>query len=487
MVSLLTISAASRSAETNVIELSLSEAIRLALEHNLDIQIERVGPEIARYQLQLAYAPYDPLFDFSAVHSYSASPGGTDEQNRRFAGTKTDRDAFSTGLQGILPSGLTYNLTGDLSRRTGTDPSGDFATSSGQAGIALRQPLLKNLWIDRTRLDIRLSKNQVKSSEFALRLRMMEIMNSVELTYYGLILARENVKVQEQALQLAERLVKDNEKRVQVEALAELDAKQSLSQLEVRRSDLLVAQRNVLLQENALKGLLADNYGNWPNTTIVPMETLVAVPSQFDLRASWERGLEKRPDVLQARVAVENTGLVGKFYHNQLFPQLDLVGSYGRTGLGDGYSGALAGIRDGDTPFYSYGAVVTLPLTMRAARSNYKITKAEQKRAVLTLKGVEQRVMQDIEDAIRVADTSFRRVATTKQATLFAQEALDGEQKKLDSGKTTTFVVLQLQRDLTAARSAEVQALAEYNRALSQLAFQEGTTLERHKVNLEIE
>src|SRR6185295_413753 len=98
MVSLFTITAASRSAETNVIELSLSESIKLALEHNLDIQIERVAPEIARYELQLAYAPYDPLFDLAAVHSYNASPGGTDEQNRRFVGTKTDRDAFSSGL-----------------------------------------------------------------------------------------------------------------------------------------------------------------------------------------------------------------------------------------------------------------------------------------------------------------------------------------------------------------------------------------------------
>lgn len=474
-------------ADTNVVELSLADCIKLALEHNLAIQIERIGPEIARYQLQLAYAPYDPLFDFSAVHSYSASPGGTDEENRRFPGTETDRDTFSSGLRGILPTGLTYSLVGDVSRRTGTDPSGNFASSSGQAGIVLRQPLLKNLWIDRTRLEIRLSKNQLKSSELALRLRMMDVMNFVELTYYNLILARENVKVQEQALQLAERLVADNEKRVQVQALAELDAKQSHSQLEVRKSDLLSAQRNVLLQENAIKGLLAGSYATWKDTTIVPTERLTAVPQDFDLQESWERGLERRPDVLQAQVELESLGIVGKFHRNQLFPQLDLVGSYGRTGLGDGYSSAFAGIREGDTPFHSYGAVITLPLSMRAARSNYKINQSEQKRALYFLQGIQQQVMREIEDAIRVAETSFQRVATTRRATVFAQEALEGEQQKLDSGKTTTFVVLQLQKDLTTARSAEVQALADYNRALAQLSLQEGSTLERHKVNINVE
>jgi outer membrane protein TolC len=315
----------------------------------------------------------------------------------------------------------------------------------------------------------------------------METIHAVELTYYSLILTRENVKVQEQALQLADRLVADNKKRVQVEALAELDAKQSQSQLEVRRSDLLAAQRNVLLQENSLKSLLAGEYEAWKDTTIVPTETLLAVPRDFDVEESWERGLARRPDVQQARLIVEDLGLIGKFNYNQLFPQLDLVGSYGQSGLGRGYSGAMAGMRDGDFPSYSYGAVVTLPLTMRGARSNYKINRAEQKRAKLTAQGVEHQVMRDIEDAIRVAETSLQRVGTTRSATLFAQEALEGEQKKLDSGKTTTFVVLQLQRDLTAARSAEVQALADYNRALAQLALQEGATLERHKVNLEIE
>jgi outer membrane protein len=487
MMALLTCGAAAGAEKTNVVELSLAECVELALDHNLDIQITRVAPEIARYELELAYAPYDPFFDFSAVHSYSASPGGIDEENRRFPGTKTDQDAFRSGLRGVLPTGLTYSLSGDLARRTGTDGSGNFATADGEAAISLRQPLLKNLWIDSTRLEIRISKNRVKTSELLLRLRVMEILHLVELSYYNLILARENEKVQQQALQLAEQLVADNQKRVKVEAMAELDAKQSQSQLEVRKSDLVAAQRNVLLQENALKSLLAGEYETWQGASIVPTETLLAVPRDFDVQDSWERGLAQRPDVLRAKIVTEDLGLIGRFHRNQLFPQLDLVGGYGHSGLGRGYSGALTGMRDGDTPFYSYGAVVTLPLSMRAARSNYKINRAEQKRARLALEGVEHEVMREIEDAIRVAQTSFQRVATTRSATVFAQEALEGEQKKLDSGKTTTFVVLQLQRDLTTARSAEVQALADYNRALAQLALQEGATLERHKVDLRVE
>jgi hypothetical protein len=136
MMAFLTFGAVTRAEETNILELSLAECIELALEHNLDIQIDRIRPEIARYQLELAYAAYDPLFDFSAIHSHDESPGGLDDQNRPFVGSKTDQDSFRSGLRGILPTGLSYSLNGDLSRRTGSDPFGNLPPiAGGEAGI----------------------------------------------------------------------------------------------------------------------------------------------------------------------------------------------------------------------------------------------------------------------------------------------------------------------------------------------------------------
>jgi len=92
----------------------------------------------------------------------------------------------------------------------------------------------------------------------------------------------------------------------------------------------------------------------------------------------------------------------------------------------------------------------------------------------------------DIEDAVKLAQTNFERVDATKQARLYAEAALEAEQKKLENGKSTSFNVLFLQRDLTQARSAEIQALTEYNRALSQLSLKEGTTLERNRLKIDI-
>ena len=105
---------------------------------------------------------------------------------------------------------------------------------------------------------------------------------------------------------------------------------------------------------------------------------------------------------------------------------------------------------------------------------------------MLTLKKLEQTIMVQIDNDIKQAESSFQQVAATRTAREYAAAALDAEQKKLESGKSTTFTVLQMQRDLTTARGNEIQALDNYNKALSQLSLDEGTTLQRLGINVEV-
>jgi outer membrane protein TolC len=175
-----------------------------------------------------------------------------------------------------------------------------------------------------------------------------------------------------------------------------------------------------------------------------------------------------------------------KFQRNQLFPQLDLNGTFGRNGNSGVYSEVFGQIRDSSGPFYSVGAEFRIPLGNQAARSNYKITKAQRTQALLRLKQLEQTIMVGIEDAVGTANGNYERVKATREASSYADEALKAEQKKLENGKSTNFEVLQLQKNLTTARSAEIQALADYNNALAALAASEGTTLERLNLSLEV-
>lgn len=514
-------------AQTNtnkVRELSLEESLEIALKHNLGIQITRLSPEIARFTLKATYGSYDPSFSISGQHDYSLSPGGVDAQGRNFAGNETESDSFRSGLQGLLPWGLNYSLGGSVSDTYGTRPtttldfsrpyvvtnnytdlntgevlsfaSTNYATvlardpfenTSGNMGfLQLRQPLLKNFWTDSTRLQIVLNRHNLKSSELDLRSQVMTTVTAVERAYYNLIFAQENIVVMQKALELAERLLAENRKRVEVGALAPLDEKQAEAQAAASRADLIDAIGTEDTRQRVVKALISDNYSAWQDVRIKPTVTMVAVPERFSLQESWNRGLTQRPDVLQQRIALEKQGAILKFQKNQLYPQLDLVGTYGYNASGREFSGAFDQLGNGDNPFYSYGAQLTVPLSRTSARNSYKSAKATREQIDLQLRQLEQNVLIEIENAIAVANTAFQRVQATREARVYAEAALDAEQKKLESGKSTSFEVLRLQRDLTSARSNEIRALADYNISLADEAFTEGTTLERRNVSVEV-
>src|ERR1019366_2373263 len=147
---------------------------------------------------------------------------------------------------------------------------------------------------------------------------------------------------------------------------------------------------------------------------------------------------------------------------------------------------ALYQLGDGSRPFYSYGAQLTFPIGNTGARATYKKSKLAMEQYGLMLKKLEQAIMTTIDNDINQAQSSYQQVAATRAASEYAAEALDAEQKKLESGKSTTYTVLQMQRDLTTARGNEIQALATYNKALAQLSLDEASTLQRLGINVEV-
>ena len=494
-VSLIGMSVVRLPAQTNEVRaLTLEDVIKLALEHNLDVQIERVNPEISYFNLNAAYAPYDPTFSFRAQQRYISNPGGFDA-NTGLPAPATDSytESFEPGLSGTLPTGLAYNFSADLADRT----SGTYYDTNGvsqnrgneyhpTASVDLSQPILRNFWIDATRQNIQVNKKTLKISELGVQGRIMDVINRVEQTYYDLIFAIENVKVQEKALELADRLLSENKRRVQVGALAPLDEKQAESQVAGSRADLLSAHRDLDLQENILKSLITDDYKLWYNINLRPEEKLIAVRENLNVLESWGHGMTQRPDLLQAQIDLERRDIVLRYQHNQLFPQLDLIGSYGRNGLEKHFDSALENISDDKYPTYSYGVLFSIPLSNRGPRNQYRTAKSDKEQALLQFKKLEQSIMVQIDDSVKSAQTSFQRVDATKQARLYAEAALEAEQKKLENGKSTSFVVLQLQRDLTTARSQEIRALADYNKSLAQLSFNEGTVLERNHLTVDV-
>ena len=465
--------------------MSLLDCIQEALQHNLDVQIQRYNPRISLYNLNAAYSGYDPTLNISGQHDYNTQPGGSFSQysTNPIPARVTEADSFNSGLGGTLPWGLKYDFTGNIADTTS---SANPESTAGTIGVSLTQPLLKNFWMDTTRLNIRVAKNRLKNSEQGLRQQIITSVTAVENAYYELIYALENVEVQQEALKLAQTQLDQDNQRVQIGTLAILSVQQDESQVAQSHANLIAAQYTLVTDQNSLKNLLADtNYTQWHDTDIQPKETLTAPVQTFNLQESWRKGMTERPDLLQAQLNVEQQGIELKFYRNQLFPELDLTGTYGFNGASREFSGTFGQFNEGNAPYYSYGAQMTVPLSNVGPRNQYKSNRATLQQVTLQLKQFEQNVLVEIDNAVKQAQSNYQSVEATKQARIYAEAALDAEQKTYAVGKATTFEVLTYQNNLTAARSQEIRALANYNEALANLAAQEGATLERNDITIE--
>ncbi len=310
------------------------------MQQNFDVQIERYQPQISLYNLRAAYGGYDPAFSISGQHNYDVAPSRFNSSlTNQTPPTVSDANTFNSGLTGTLPlSGLQYTFSGNIAEQYGNQGGLPFDSSFGSIGVTLTQPLLKNFWIDSTRLTIRLAKNQLKNDEQGVRQQLITSVTAVINAYYELIFAQQNVQVQQQALDLAQTQLDQDNQRVQIGTLAILSVQQDESQVAQAKASLIAAQSTLDTDQNALKNLLTDNYSKTHDVDIQPTATLEAPQQSFDLQNSWGKGMTERPDLLQSRLSVERQGIQLKFDRNQLFPELDLLGSYG-------FNGAVQGIR----------------------------------------------------------------------------------------------------------------------------------------------
>jgi outer membrane protein TolC len=482
--------------------LSLRTCFDLALDRNLDLRIEHLQVEMAGDELSSAYGVYSPNFKLDATHDYATVLGDYDE--RKFNSYFTDQnvtDELGIDLNGKVPFGFSYDLSSAVSKdQTFTDfrsdpeyatnfPGGIRSTNDHDAvvDLKLRQHLLKDFWIDADREVLLARRADLKISQQALRFQIMTTLLAVELAYYDLIAAREEVQVQEKTLELRQQFLAETRRRIELGGAAPLDETLAETQLQNTLTRLAAARGVFFASQNHLISLLTDDFKGWAGDSLQLTDTLQSAPPSVTRSDSFQSALSQRPDLIEARLAVEKTGALVKFRLNQIFPSLDLVGDYGGQGSENHFSGpALGDAFSFRNPEYSYGVVVSFPLDNATARGDYRASKTAKQVAELQLKKAEQAVLLQVADFVSSIDFCFSQVGSTHLARTYAESALETENKKYQDGFATSFEVLQFQETLTAARSAEIRAQVDYNKALAQLAFADGTMLERNRLSLQV-
>lgn len=469
---------------------SLDDCVAMALQRNLSIRIARFAPQTARLTLSSDYAPYDPSFTTAVRQGYSQTPLTPVSNPGAYVppANQNWNESFSTGLGGALPTGMSYSFAGSLNRSQttlGTDPALPFLYTPN-ASVNLTQPLLKNMWIDATRLNISLDKLALKSSEETVKAQINDTLLAVEQAYYTLVSALESVRVQQKALAVSERFLFETKKRVEVGSLAPLDALQAESEVARNQASLVTARQSAGDAERALKRLVDDDFAKNADVMLTPTAKLENVTSVQSRADSWIRAFDLRPDYRQQKLSLQQQKLNLRFTRNQLYPQLDLTGSYGITGNDLTVGQAVGDLAQRSYENYSWGVRLSIPLDNLANRNAYKQAKLTQQQLLVQFKQLEQTIMIAVDNDIRAIDAYRQGIVATKQARIYAEAAVDAERKKLDSGKSTNYQVLLMERDLTTAQQNEISALASYNQALAQLAHDEGSTLERLHVKLDV-
>lgn len=478
-------------------ELSRIECLELALRQNRELQIERIQPRLADLAVQTALAAYDPILMADNRWEKLADTGGYDPADfSRDAIYEARSETSRSAVTGLLPGGMSYSLGADYAHSEGVRNTLGFESYSLRLGATLRQPLLRNFWIDRARLGIRTARLQSQAARQAVETRALSVAQRALHAFHELGFAAERLRTQSELTALRRDLITSTRQLVQGGLLTAPDESLARSRLAAAEAAETEARQALALSRHELLTLLGDPWTAETPSAVNPQGALDLPAVELDLMVHWEHAERHRPDLAQLRTALEQRQLDIRFWRNQLLPGLDLVGTYGRRGASTvqrfpnfpafeaDMDEAWDQVARGTAPNQGVGFVFTMPLSRRAERSQFRSSVEARAQMELLVRQREEWVRREVADAHAASLAARERIAQTREAREAADDALAAEQRRLQGGKSTLFVVLQLQSDLAAARVAEWRARADFLQGVNRLHAAEGTLLAHHGVVL---
>lgn len=459
------------------IALPLDGCVRIAVSNNLALREKRLAAREALADALSARGAFDPALEAGGTHAETSghSAEGTDADETR-------TDALSAGVGGLTPfHGLRYDLGVEMTSASGGATSSGKDDTDGFLGLSLVQPLLKGLRSDAARHAARTAVLRAEQALCELDRQAQESLFAVEDAWIALVAARELVAVREEAERLARRLYEDNARKVAIGTLSRLDERQAASQAASARAALAAARQAETAAQNALKTLVFASQRTTETLEIVlPDNALSAEAPDLDAAAAARTALERRPDIRIARLAGEIQRAAIEKARSDRLPQLDLSGRYGLAARNeDGWGGAWDALSGADRTEWRVGLDFSFPLGNRAARNALRSAELASERLALATAAAEEAALVEVSDAANGIRSAWEACEATEEAVGYAADALEAEQRKLEQGKSTSFVVLQLQKDLTEAKKERIDALAAYARQRAAFAKAQGLVLER--------
>jgi outer membrane protein len=464
------------------LKLTVDDAVQMALQNNLELAAARLDPQISDARVAGAVSIFKPTIGASAGRNNQLQP-----PTSFLIPTPTRNDVASSNIslsQRLPWFGGSYSLGWDT---THTDSNSILNSYNPliRSGLAFSfsQPLFRDFSTDGARSNVELSRNNRTIADTRLQEGVVQTTAAVKTAYWNLVAARANVEARQAALQLAEELARVNKAKVDVGQSPPIDLVSAQAEVASNQEQLIVAETAVKQAEDRLRLLIFDAARRdvW-NIQIEPAEAPPVVTASIDMDGAVTRALRERADLARARKDIENANTSLRLAGNQKLPDVRLNASYQASGLGGtqvlrtgGFPGTIIGggpvtgfgsvldqLVNSNYPTWAVGVSVSYPLGQSAEEAIHARSRLEAQQAEQRVRSAEARAIQQVRDAGWKVEMNGRRVETARSARDLAEQRRDVEQKRFEVGMSTSFLVIQAQRDLAQARQNELSAMLSY-------------------------
>lgn len=502
--------------------LSLKDAIELALENNKDIEVTRKNDRIAEFDLTAARGFYQPRLTGQTYYERSTIPNtGIFSTNQT---TTTNNILGNAALTAYYPSqGTVFQGTFNNTRLTTDNPISILSPQfNSNLGFNVTQPLFRGRKFDQPRRQIEIAKKNLTLTDVQFRQRSIETIAAVQKAYWDLTYALRNLQVQRDSLVDAKRQLEHNRRLVEEGQLAPIDIVAAETQVANFEQTVYDALNTANLSENALKNLISPNRTDilW-SQAIMPVEPVERTVPVTTLPEAMTLAVDNRPELEINKVQKDINLIDQRFYREQKKPQIDLVASYSSSGIGGslnpnfnnpftrtactvptspeclaiiaqqqaflsqiGGSGtAFTDIFQNKYPTFRVGINFNLPLWGdKTAAAQLGRAKVEAERLETQREQIEQGIEVEVRNALQAVRTGEARLRSAAIARENSVKQYESEQRKLDEGQSDVYKVLERQTALTTARSNELRARTELNKAIAELERVTGNTLKANDV-----
>ena len=545
------------------LEISLQDAIELALQNSLDIVVARYnvwfadtdvlntagggvgrGTAGASFPFSTANVPglsFDPIvtglvsFENQIVPVNNPFLSGTGT-SALISGLGIHNNLYNFGVSQGFSSGTTVGVAWDNTRSSASNQVNLFNPSvQSSLYVNIYQQLLNGFGKSVNRRNIVIAKNNRRIADLAFSQQAITTITNTITSYWELAYAVENVKVQQQAVTVSEKLYNDNKKQLEIGTMAPLDVTRAESELATDRQNLIVAQTAQLQQQQALRNAISKDpmAPNVANVEIVPTDkpTPPAIIEAPNFEDAVREAFANRPDLAEQNLNVRNAEVDTKANKNALLPVATVNARYGSVGLAgnspivtsttvagnpivdstgapvlgpggtplffepatsttrtgtktSGLGDAQSQIFHNEFPDYLIALNVTIPIRNRVAQADYQRALLTQRQMEAVLQQEKNAAVLDVRNTYIALVQDRAQVEAAGKARELQQQTFDAEQKKYQLGASTVYNVILTQRDLITAQGTELRALANLVEAKANYERALGRTLTVNNVSI---